>query len=95
MGEIYVIYLKDKPFTKLDGKIYFESKEKAENYRNNLIRHIGRMLYCESHNPQNIKYINELKGIEWYEMGEQNKQEWFQEADKILSVRTYTIEEVN
>ena len=87
MDKIYVVYLNDKPFTNLDGKIYFQDIKKAENYRDNAIRHVGKMLYLKYHKINNYP---SYKG--WYDMGEINKQEWFQKADEVLSIKTYIME---
>ena len=83
MNEIYIIYLNDYPYKTPDGSIYFLDKQKAKNYRDNLIKHIGRELY--------LKFNNE----DWYEIGEERKQYWFKEADKKLSVKTYILKEEN
>ena len=88
MNKIYVVYLNDEPFTELDGKIYFQDRKKAENYRDNAIRYVGRILYLKD------RKINNAPSYEsWYQIGERKKQEWFQRADEILSIKTY-IEEV-
>lgn len=79
MDKVYIIYLRDKPYTKYVGKIYFNDEAKANNFRNNLIRSVGRDLY---------------KGEDcWYEIGEKAKQYWFEQADKLLSIKTYIIEQ--
>lgn len=88
MNKIYVVYLNDEPFTELDGKIYFQDRQKAENYRDNAIRYVGRILYLKD------RKINNAPSYEsWYQITEINKQKWFQKADKMLSIKTY-IEEV-
>ena len=83
MNEVCIVCLEDKPYTELDGKIYFLDKEKAKNYRNNLVIHIGRRLYCQEYGVQNYLHHNG----DWYEIGEERKQYWFKEADKKLSVK--------
>lgn len=87
MDKIYVIYLNDEPFTELDGKIYFQDRKKAENYRDNAIRYVGRMLCLKHHKINNYP---SYKG--WYQTTEINKQKWFQKADKMLSIKTYIME---
>lgn len=88
MNKIYVVYLNDEPFTELDGKIYFQDRQKAENYRDNAIRYVGRILYLKG------RKINNAPSYEsWYQITERKKQEWFQRADEILSIKTYIEEE--
>lgn len=86
--EIYVVFLDDKPLKTSDGKIYFDNIQKAINYKNNAIRQVGRELYCKAHlSCKQTEYNN------WYEIGEENKQEWFDMAEDRLDIKTFIIKE--
>lgn len=71
---VYIVYLNDKPYKTTNGVTVHYEYNKAENYMNNAIRNVGRLL---------------CKNAPWYNMEEENKQKWFDEAKKMLSVKSF------
>lgn len=71
--EIYIVFYKGKPYETDEGIIIFTKYEKIKNYRNNAVRHVGRLI-CDG---------------DWYDMGEKNKQKWFNKADKLLEIKSF------
>lgn len=76
--QVYIIFLKDEPYATSEGSRFFTDYKKAENYMNNAIRNVGRVLYSYSDN-----YAS------WYDIGEESKQKWFNEAKELLTIKTF------
>lgn len=72
--EVCIVFYKDKPYKTKEGIKVFTDYQKAKNYKNNAIRHIGRLL---------------CKNEPWYDMGEEKKQKWFDKAKKLLKIKSF------